>query len=231
MSKIVNACCSGDMMVMTANGAKSFEELAKEGKDVSVYCLNEFGEYTISMMIHPRITGYNVDVYKVRLENGLEFNVTPEHRVMTNFGYTETYDIIVGDDSVVLFDLKEDDQLLYDDCVSNYTETYTNLTKKGALMKTCEFCGNQFEVIWDEREICSCNEHHTHMLNIVNELHKNIEKNYKNACGLSKVVSIDYIGRMDVYNGTVERYHNYFTVDDKTNLMINQLNCGEIYNK
>ena len=47
--------------------------------------------------------------------------------------------------------------------------------------------------------------------------------------GRSKVVSIDYIGRMDVYNGTVEQYHNYFTVDERTNLMVNQLNCGESY--
>ena len=32
-----------------------------------------------------------------------------------------------------------------------------------------------------------------------------------------------------VYNGTVERHHNYFIVDEKTHLMINQLNCGETY--
>ena len=62
MKKNVNACCSGDTMVMTAYGAKSFRDLAKEGKDVPVYCLDKNGEYEISMMIHPRITGYNVEV-------------------------------------------------------------------------------------------------------------------------------------------------------------------------
>ena len=33
--------------------------------------------------------------------------------------------------------------------------------------------------------------------------------------------------RENVYNGTVAVYHNYFTIDEKTNTIVNQLNCGE----
>jgi intein/homing endonuclease len=180
-------------------------------------------------MIHPRITGYNVDVYRDKLENGLEFDVTPEHRMLTDAGYLEAYDIIAGDDSMLIFELKARDELMYDAVVEDYEEAYTNLTKKGTLMKTCEYCGEMFESIWDEREVCSCGEHHPHLFRKVNADHRYMNLKCKCASWISKVVSVDYIGRMDVYNGTVEKYHNYFTVDERTNLMVNQLNCGESY--
>lgn len=230
MSKIVNACCSGDTMVMTAYGAKSFRDLAKEGKDVPVYCLDKNGDYTISMMIHPRITGYNVEVYKVRLDNGMEFKVTPEHRMLTDIGYIEACDIITDDDSMIVFELEPDDELLYEDVLDDYSNTYTNLTKKGTLMKPCEYCGEMFESIWDEREVCACGEHHSHLYYKSNAEHRDMQMKCKCSRGRVKVVAVDYVGRMDVYNGTVERHHNYFTVDERTYLMVNQLNCGETYN-
>ena len=229
MKKNVNACCSGDMLVMTAEGVKSFKDLASMGKDVPVYCLNENGEYAVSMMIHPRVTGYNVDVYRVKLENGLEFIVTPEHRMLTDIGYIETFDIVTGFDNMLLFNLKADDELLFDDVVEDYNNRYTNLTKKGTLLKSCEHCGEMFELVWDDREVCACNEHHTHLSNAIGEIQLDIAKNCKCSCDMSKIVSVEYVGRMDVYNGTVERHHNYFIVDEKTHLMINQLNCGETY--
>lgn len=230
MKNNVNACCSGDTMVMTAYGVKSFEDLAKEGKDVPVYCLDENGEYAISMMIHPRITGYNVEVFKVRLENGMEFKVTPTHRMLSDIGYIEAGDIVSGDDSMLIFELTYDDELICDDVVDDYSERYTNLTKKGTLMKACEYCGEMFETIWDEREVCACEEHHSHLMEKMDAEHRNMElicKKYTK--GKLKVVSVEYIGRMNVYNGTVEQYHNYFTVNERKNLMINQLNCGESY--
>jgi intein/homing endonuclease len=126
---------------MTAYGAKSFRDLAKEGNDVPVYCLDKNGEYSISMMIHPRITGYDVDVYRVKLDNSLKFDVTPEHRMLTDGGYLGAFDIIEGDDSMLVFEIESDDELLYDDVLADYSDRYTNLTKKGTLMKACEYCG------------------------------------------------------------------------------------------
>ena len=42
------------------------------------------------------------------------------------------------------------------------------------------------------------------------------------------VESVEFIEeRENVYNGTVAVYHNYFTVDENTNTIVNQLNCGE----
>jgi ribonucleotide reductase alpha subunit len=65
-------------------------------------------------------------------------------------------------------------------------------------------------------------------------------KNYKEICENSdiynhKVVSVEIDGNEDVYNGTVDEYHNFFTgFEEKTKngkrkfININQLNCGEI---
>ena len=231
MSKNVNACCSGDMMVMTAYGAKSFRDLANEGKDVPVYCLGDNGEYTISMMVHPRISGYDMEVYRVKLENGIEIDVTPEHMLLTDFGYVEVHDFIKGEDGVFVFELKSEDELLCDDILCNYNERYKNITKKGTLLKSCEYCGNMFETMWDEREVCCCEEHHFQLFNKIKESHRDVVNKCKCNCVVSNIVSIEYIGRMDVYNGTVEQYHNYFIIDKKTNLMVNQVNCGETYIK
>ena len=38
-----------------------------------------------------------------------------------------------------------------------------------------------------------------------------------------KVKSVEFFGRENVYNGTVAVYHNYFTVDENTNTIINQM--------
>lgn len=50
-----------------------------------------------------------------------------------------------------------------------------------------------------------------------------------------KVISVELCGHEDVYNGTVDDYHNFFTIFkpfDKINyskqFIINQLNCGEV---
>ncbi len=52
-----------------------------------------------------------------------------------------------------------------------------------------------------------------------------------------KIIDIKYIGKETVYNGTVEKYHNYFTGEFiETNewgrnkiISVNQKNCGEIF--
>lgn len=52
-----------------------------------------------------------------------------------------------------------------------------------------------------------------------------------------KIIEIKYIGKDTVYNGTVEKYHNYFTGEfieenefgRKKTISVNQKNCGEIF--
>ena len=101
-------------------------------------------------------------------------------------------------------------------------------TKKGTVIKVCEVCCEEFETAWEERETCGCPEHRG------NELYESvkgcwiqIEENTSDLGGV-KVKSVEYLDeRQDVYNGTVALYHNYFTVDENTGTIVNQLNCGE----
>ena len=77
--KKLNSCVTGDTKVWTTNGAKTFSELAESNDDVMVYCFDAEGNIKISKMLHPRLTGYNIQILRVTLDNGSEFNVTPQH--------------------------------------------------------------------------------------------------------------------------------------------------------
>ena len=102
--KATNPCVSGDTLIAVADGRHfvSFEELAKEGKDVPVYCRDENGNTTISMMRNPRITGYEEDVYKICLDDETYFEATGNHKILTkNRGYVEVKDLKLNESLTV----------------------------------------------------------------------------------------------------------------------------------
>lgn len=95
-----NPCVTGDTMVAVADGRGyvSFKDLAEEGKDVPVYSINNNGELVVSKMIHPRISGYNQDIYKITLENGHSLKCTGNHKILTNNrGYVEAKNLTKND--------------------------------------------------------------------------------------------------------------------------------------
>jgi hypothetical protein len=95
-----NPCLTGDTLVYVADGrtAVSIKQLAEEQKDVPVFCLDGDRKLTIRYMRHPRITGFDVPVMKVTLDDGSIIRVTPNHRFMLRDGtYRETRDLRAGD--------------------------------------------------------------------------------------------------------------------------------------
>ena len=62
------------------NNSEEAKQLAEEGNDVNVYCLNENGELDIQLMRNPRITGYNQKIYKVNIEGGYYKRVNDIHK-------------------------------------------------------------------------------------------------------------------------------------------------------
>ena len=97
-------------------------------------------------------------------------------------------------------------------------------TKKGTVIKKCEVSGEEFECVWDEREVCTREGYDADLYNI----------KLKKVCTSSDIYEymtvkdVEFLGeRENVYNGTVAVYHNYFTVDENTSTIVNQLNCGE----
>ena len=76
-----NPCVSGDTMIAVADGrnAVSIKQLAEEGKDIPVYCVNDLGQTTVSLAQHPRVTGKNKQLYKVTLDDGTSIRATDNH--------------------------------------------------------------------------------------------------------------------------------------------------------
>ena len=220
--KKLNPCVTGSTKVWTVEGAKSFKDLADANEDVDVYCLDGDGNIKVSKMFHPRVTGYNIELVKITLDDGTVLKVTSNHMFLTSEGYITAEDLFEGDDIITL---KKDVSLPepIDEKDKPFTE-YTG-TKKGTVIKKCEVSGEEFECTWDEREVCTMEGYDT-------ELYNNIK--LENVCTSSDIYEymtvkdVEFLDeRKNVYNGTVAVYHNYFTVDENTNTIVNQLNCGE----
>lgn len=220
--KKLNPCVTGSTKVWTVEGAKSFKDLADANEDVDVYCLDGNGNIKVSKMFHPRVTGYNIGLVKITLDDGTVLKASSNHMFLTSEGYITAEDLFEGDDIITL---KNDVSLpeTIDEKDKPFTE-YTG-TKKGTVIKKCEVSGKEFECVWDEREICAMEGYET-------ELYNNIK--LENVCTSSDIYEymtvkdVEFLDeRENVYNGTVAVYHNYFTIDEKTNTIVNQLNCGE----
>ena len=219
--KKLNPCVIGSTKVWTVDGAKSFKDLADANEDVDVYCLDGDGNVKVSKMFHPRITGYNIELVKITLDDGTVLNTTFNHRFLTADGYTAAEDLFKGDR---LITLKKGVTLPADIDEKDVEFTECSGTKKGTVIKKCEVSGEEFECVWDEREVCTREGYDADLYNI----------KLKKVCTSSDIYEymtvkdVEFLGeRENVYNGTVAVYHNYFTVDENTSTIVNQLNCGE----
>ena len=212
-----SCCVKGDTKLVTVDGIKTFKELAEANDDVKVYCLDADGNLRVSKMFHPRVTGYNIELMKIELSDGTVLNVTQNHNILTKDGYVSAEDLYEGDKVVVL-----KKNVSYPDDIDDKDKQFTEYTgtKKGTVIKKCEVTGDEFECVWDEREVCSKDGYEADLYNI--------KSNIATTSGTYEYVtikSVEFPGtRENVYNGTVAVYHNYFTIDEKTNTIVNQYN-------
>ena len=101
---LVNPCFSGETLIATADGrgCVRIDQLAKEGKDVPVYSIDEVsGEVSIQWGRHPRVTGKDKKLLRVHFgyyHKGEYLDVTPNHKFLLNDGRTvEAKDLKKGD--------------------------------------------------------------------------------------------------------------------------------------
>ena len=95
-----NPCLTGETLVAVADGRNhvSISQLAKEGKDVPVYCYDTKGKLTVRTLRNPRVTGYNKPIYKVTLDDGSLVRATANHKFLLKDGtYKEVHDLLPGD--------------------------------------------------------------------------------------------------------------------------------------
>lgn len=83
-----NPCLTGDTLVYVADGRGyvTFKELAEQGRDVDVFCLDKDGKLAIRRMVNPRVTGRNMKVYKMTLDDGTVIKGTENHRFIMKDG-------------------------------------------------------------------------------------------------------------------------------------------------
>jgi len=84
----VNPCVTGDTLVYVADGRGNvpIAQLAEEGKDVLVFCLDTQGAPAVRWMRHPRITGHQVPIVRVTLDDGSSIRVTPNDKLRVKSG-------------------------------------------------------------------------------------------------------------------------------------------------
>jgi len=217
-----NPCHSGSTLVAVADGrnAVSFEQLALEDKDVPVYTY-ENGKIVIKTMRHPRVTGESEDVYKVTFDNGTSTKVTGNHKfILRNGDKKETLQLKPGDSMCATLA----DELLN---VSPRKARDWKAPRRGLIRRECECCGKEFNIPNSKREISFCSDECSAKY-ILSEKRSHVPENIDYNC---KVVSVKYVGKEKVYNGTVDDVHTlmtYHPLDDGSSMLLNSCQCGEL---
>jgi ribonucleotide reductase alpha subunit len=139
----VNPCLVGDTLVSVADGRGhvSIRQLADDGEDVPVFCMDSSGKLAVRYMRNPRVTGRNMPVYKITLENGHILRTTSSHKFMTTgLEYKTVNDLEVGDGLRMLtrYDARNT-YVLGNQEIKNIhmlTSEFVGLNKKERYMKT-----------------------------------------------------------------------------------------------
>ncbi|MEZ4939225.1 MAG: hypothetical protein R3D58_00060 [Saprospiraceae bacterium] len=100
-----NPCLTGETLVAVADGRGEvpIKQLAEEGRDVPVYCLDENGRLEIQWMRNPRMTGKQQKIYKLTLDDGSTIRATVNHKFrLKNGEYCTLQDLKPGDSLMVL---------------------------------------------------------------------------------------------------------------------------------
>ncbi|MBD3197031.1 MAG: hypothetical protein GF317_18400 [Candidatus Lokiarchaeota archaeon] len=310
----VNPCITGDTLIALADGRNAIpiEQLAKEGRDVPVYCKDDNGITHIRMMRNPRITGYNKEIFEVLLDDGSKIKCTGNHKFILRDGKKKAAKSLQSGDSLLLStkwqttwseimgENKEkkskywmtndgnknifEHTLIYQELTGdsipggyvlhhkdkNSLNRITQNRHKNLIRKMIEI----FEKMVNENIIIptkteylqelrnhGINDFRTaglpysyqKFLNMISKKYnmnkinsrKTPKKKYrsktadmlkdKGLCFNHKVVSVRPLGKSNVYNGTVDEFHNYGIVLNKKETysgrpkleMIYTMNCGE----
>jgi ribonucleotide reductase alpha subunit len=227
-----NPCLTGDTKVAVADGRGSvaIKQLAKEGKDVDVYCVNRSGTIVTRRMRNPRITGYQSKVFKITLDGGFSFRTTSNHKMITRDGTAvEVSKLKSGDELWFSNDLTaehndyihkhEQDELK--DAIRQGYIAHRHENGTVVVKKHCEVCGEDFLVPFRGREISYCSIECSY----AQDKHIEIESGK-----FIQVLAIEEAGLDTVYNGTVDEYHNFCVCVDDANdklSVVASRQCGE----
>lgn len=259
---LVNPCFSGDTKIAVADGRGfvSIKQLADEQKDVPVYSIDELsGKVSVQFGRHPRITGVNQKLVRIYFDNGEFIDVTPNHKFFLTGGLIVEAKNIQKGFSVPQFEKKFLSQsrnrnmnsirtfTSHEHHIEQTFEEYYDKIKhetsymdihceypdsQSLVVKTCENCGVEFLVKWEERELAYCSRNCSLIFTRERDS-KNNGQTMRCVGGysVSKVEELE--GEHTVYNITVDINHTVAIVtkidtSDNTLNGIFTRNCGEI---
>lgn len=117
-----NPCVTGDTLVYVADGRGHvrIDQLAEEGKDIPVFCLDKKGSLVVRFMRNPRVTDNAADVYKITLDDGSTLEATENHKFRINSGgYREVQHLQHGDSLQILTKFEASIKDVFSDANSN----------------------------------------------------------------------------------------------------------------
>ena len=246
-----NPCLTGDTMIATLDGPRSFKDLADDGRDVMVYSWDPATKKpVVRPMCSPRKTGENVDILEVEFDSGLKLRLTPTHSLYTFRGAKiMAQDLRIGQ-SVRAFSMSQhrDGHLRVHnwDSANNtadhqwvarmvYESHNGSIAEGNVVHHLNEYkLDNRIENLISVTALEHNQEHYLQRLE--NGFHhpNGKKQDYldKYALRNHKVLAIRSAGQADVYNGTVDDSHTYIVVDPTpvAGVLsgIVSANCGEI---
>jgi ribonucleotide reductase alpha subunit len=235
-----NPCLTGDTVIATIDGPRTFKDLAEVGEDVQVYSWHpKTKKPVVRWMRQPRLTRKNTEILKVTFDSGLEVRCTPDHNFFSFRGEKVQAQHLREGQSIRAFSASRDSsghERIHgwdsDRNAANHQWTHRMLWEN--------FLGTELP---DGINVAHIDGDGTNNgmdnLALMTELgHRRYDMPLRQQNGMDghspnhKVVSVEPAGRADVYNGTVDDSHAYIVLDPEpiaghmSGVM--SANCGEI---
>ena len=203
-------CLSGDTKIPCLDGtAPTLAELAEThgGASFWVYSCNDEGKVVPGLAYAPRKTGVGREVVAVELDNGEIVRCTNNHPfLMRNGEYKEAGRLVPGDSLMPLYRrVSEDAGMRGYEMVSHPGTCKWQFTHR---MVAAESCGGHYRrggVV--HHDDFNKSNNHPDNLRVMSDDY--LESRTQAAPSNHKVVSVKVVGVEDVYDLTVEGYHNF----------------------
>lgn len=234
-----NPCLTGDTVIATINGPRTFADLAEAGEDVEVYSWHpETKTPVVRWMRRPHMTNPNSEIFKVTFDSGLVVRCTPNHKFYTFRGNkVAALDLRVGQ-SIRAFSASYDssghERIHGWDSERNaanhqYTHRMIWENANGPIPEGMHIAHLDHDASNNELSNLKPMTPYEHAsydypLRAVN--------GFDGKCANHKVVAVEFEGYAPVYNGRVEDSHTYIVLDPEPVAGhmsgIVSANCGEI---
>lgn len=234
-----NPCLTGDTVIATVGGPRTFADLAESEEDVEVYSWHPATSTpVIRMMRRPHRTAQNMPILEVGFDSGLKVRCTPDHKFYSFRGErVEAQNLRIGQ-SVRAWSMSKhrDGHLRVHGWDSE--RNVANHQWVHRMMWENTFGPVPTGHVIHHKDEDGSNNNLSNLMLMTEYEHQShhyptrAANGFNGQCRNHKVVSIRDAGRADVFNGMVEDSHAYIILDPEPVAGIASgivsANCGEV---